>query len=355
MTPPTQIQARLSGHLGTEVDRFRILASGWETTVFEFSTRSAAIGLELPPGRPLVLRFYHGPDAALKGEREYAVMQLMQAAQFPIPLLYAFEPDPGPLGAPFLIMERLEGGPLLRLKSFPNALKTFTLAFLPFVRLHARLHRLSPAAVGITALAPAFGANGDGAARPLADRMVATIAARVERGPLPWLGPALRWARTGAQRFRDSANSVVHMDFHPLNVVVNGGHISGVIDWVNTDCGDRHLDVATTATILSCHSMEDPAWLRDNVAGNSLRHIYNALYVALYHATMPVDFARLRFCQGLAAIMRLSTAGMMISRGAESVGYRAEAAADVTQAVLDLLARYATRKCRMPIVPPRLR
>jgi aminoglycoside phosphotransferase (APT) family kinase protein len=354
MTLPAQIQARLSDHLGTEVDRFRILASGWETTVFEFSIRSAAAGLELPPGRLLVLRFYHGPDAVLKGRREHTVMQLMQAAKFPIPLPYAFEADSAPLGAPFLIMDRLEGGPLLRLKSFPNALKTFTLAFLPFVRLQARLHRLDPAAAGITALTPAFGAAGDGAGQPLADRMLTTIAARVERGPLPWLGPALQWALTGAQRFRDGASSVVHMDFHPLNVVVNGARISGVIDWVKADCGDRHLDVATTATILSCHSMEKPRWLRDNVAGNSLRRIYNGLYVSLYHATMPVDFARLRFCQGLAALMRLSTVGMMITRGAESVGYRAEAAGDVTQAVLDLLARYATRKCGMPIVPPRV-
>ena len=86
--------------------------------------------------------------------------------------------------------------------------------------------------------------------------------------------------------------------------------------------------------------------------GNSLRRLYNGLYLALYHAMMPLDFARLRYYQGLASILRLSTLGMMLSRGAESVGYRAEAVSEVTRPVLELLSRYATRKCRIPIVPP---
>ena len=124
---------------------------------------------------------------------------------------------------------------------------------------------------------------------------------------------------------------MLHLDYHPLNVLVKGGHITGIIDWVNAECGDRHLDVATTAAILSCHAMEHPRWLRDNLAGNSLRRLYNGLYLALYHAMMPLDFARLRYYQGLAAILRLSTLGMMVSRGAESVGYRAEAVREVTR------------------------
>ena len=355
MPAATQVQKRLSYYLGAEVDRFGVLASGWETTVFEFELRSAATAMKLPAGRPLVLRFYHGPDAVPKGNRESNVMQILRDAGFPVPISYAFQSDLAALGAPFLIMERLEGGPLLRLQSFPNALKTFTLAFPPFVRLHTRLHRLNPDRIGITALAPAFGAHGDAAGQPLLERMLATIAARVEQGPLPWLGPALQWARSARGPFGGAVNSVLHMDYHPLNVLVRGARISGVIDWVSAETGDRHLDVATTAAILSCHTMEKPSWLRDNPAGNSLRRLYNGLYLALYHTMMPLDFARLRYDQGLAAIFRLSTLGMMLNRGAESVGYRAEAVSEVTRTVLDVLARYATRKCRIPIMPPYVR
>ena len=352
MISPAQIEARLTDYLGSPVQRFAVLASGWETTVFEFALRSAAAHFELPGQRPLVLRFYHGSQAVSKGSREYSVMSRLRSAGFPVPAPYMLQTDAAVLGAPFLIMERLEGAPLLRLRSFPEALRVFTLAFLPFVRLHIRLHRLTPGAIGLTSLQPAFG---DGAAvdKPLLERLLATISERVQRGPLPWLEPALCWARTEASRFTGADGSVLHMDYHPLNVLVRGGRISGVIDWVSAESGDRHLDVATTATILSCHAMENPHWLRDNAAGNSLRRLYGGLYVALYHTLMPLDFARLRYCQAVAAIMRLSTLGMMIGPGAESVGYRAEAAGDVTQTVLQLLARYAARKSKVPVTPPR--
>lgn len=352
MAEELQLQTKLSDFLGAKVGLFRVLASGWETTVFEFAIGSGATQAELPPGRPLVLRFYHGLQAATKGEREYAVIKCLEAAHFPVPMPYVFEPGPEVLGAPFLIMERLEGGPLLRLGGLAGAVKTFTLAFLPFVRLHTRLHRLDPATAGIDAIAPAFSPEGDADRRPLLDRMLATIAARVERGPLPWLGPALQWAVGESARFHDASVSVLHMDYHPLNVLVKGTRVTGVIDWVSAERGDRHLDVATTAAILSCHAMENPAWMGDNMAGNSLRRLYNTLYIALYHAMMPLDFARLRYYQGLAAMLRLSTLGMMSSRGAESVGYRSEAAREVTRPVLKLLARYATRKCGVPVVAP---
>ncbi len=352
MAVANQVEARLSKYLGAQLDRFRVLASGWETTVFEFALRSPA-GIELPQRRPLVLRFYHGPEAASKGRREHRVLQSLRAAKFPVPCPYLYEPDAAAVGAPFLIMERLAGAPLLRLGGFAGAVRTFTVAFLPFVRLHARLHRMDPGAAGITELDPALGRGENAAVRPaLLDRTLATIAARVEQGPLAWLGPALQWARTESVRFSNSASSVLHMDYHPLNVLVAGARISGIIDWVNAEGGDRHLDVATTSAILSCHAMENPRWLRDNPAGNSLRRFYNGLYVALYHATMPLEFARLRYYQALASIFRLSTLGMMLTRGAESVGYRSEAAADVTRPVLQLLARYAARKSRIPIPVP---
>lgn len=354
MISPEHIHARLTGYLGGEAQPFRVLASGWETTVFEFALRSSPPNIDLPAGRPLVLRFYHGPDAASKGGREYEVMKRLRSAAFPVPAPYAFEADSGLLGAPFLIMERLEGEPLLRLKSFPEALKVFTLAFLPFVRLHTRLHRLAPDSLGVGRFGPALNPP-QAASTPLLQRMLTTIAGRVARGQLAWLQPALGWAQREAAKFAQAPASVLHMDYHPLNVLVGRqGRISGVIDWVSADTGDRHLDVATTATILSCHAMEHPRWLRDNLAGNSLRRLYGGLYVALYRSLMPLEFARLRYCQAVASIMRLSTLGMMIGPGAEAVGYRAEAATDVTQPVLQLLARYASRKSGIRIMPPQV-
>lgn len=60
-----------------------------------------------------------------------------------------------------------------------------------------------------------------------------------------WLGhlnPDIPPTATGQQ--------LVHCDFHPLNVLVNNGKVSGVIDWSNAATGDPRLDVARTWAIL---------------------------------------------------------------------------------------------------------
>jgi hypothetical protein len=48
---------------------------------------------------------------------------------------------------------------------------------------------------------------------------------------------------------------VVHIDFTPANVLLEGGQISGVIDWEGTHSGDRVFDLVT----LLFYSYDDPA------------------------------------------------------------------------------------------------
>ncbi|WP_180970167.1 phosphotransferase family protein [Deinococcus planocerae] len=45
--------------------------------------------------------------------------------------------------------------------------------------------------------------------------------------------------------------SWLHLDYHPFNVLVEGGQVSAVLDWENVALGDARLDVARTLSILS--------------------------------------------------------------------------------------------------------
>jgi hypothetical protein len=159
------------------------------------------------------------------------------------------------------------------------------------------------------------------------------------------LADALSRLREQSPRFREAPEAPVHMDYHPQNVLVAGTRVTGVIDWVNADRGDRHLCAATTAVILSCSAMEHPRWMRENVAGNTLRRMFASMYVPLYHALAPMEWKRFRYCQGVAALLRLSMFGMMRARGPEAVGFRPEALGNVTASVVRILSRYAARKC----------
>jgi len=340
-----EIQKRLADYLGASVVSLKVLASGWETTVFEFATGGASSRFPTIPIRtPLVLRFYQGPFADSKGARENLTIAKLAGVGFSVPRPYGYEPSHEVLGAPFLIMERVVGGPLFSTRSFPAAFKTFSLGFFGFVRAQVRLHHLDLRKTGLDEIPRAYMPEGADRGAPLLDRMLMIIEQRVIEGPLPGLKEAHARLASQATQFRAAPLSVVHMDYHPQNVVVEGFRVTGVIDWVNTDIGDRHLDAAMTAAILSSSAMEHPRWMRDNIAGNSLRTLFTSLYIPLYHAMAPLDFERFRYCQAVGSLLRLSMLGMMRTRGAETVGFRPEAIGEVTPAVVKLLSRYAARK-----------
>jgi aminoglycoside phosphotransferase (APT) family kinase protein len=351
MEQESKLADALADYLGLRPVGLSILAGGWETIIYQFSLPAAARHAALPAGQPLVLRCYQGPLALRKGAREYAALKALSAAGYPVPRPYVCELDPRSLGTPFLIMERLPGSTMLGAKSFLRAAHGFSAAFVPFVRAHVRLHRLPTAPLGLTESAPMLAASPPSAPSSLLERVLMTIEERVAIGPLPDLIPALQLARAGAGSQSASTSSMLHLDYHPLNVMTQGWHLRGVLDWVSYDFGDRHLDVATTSTILWTTAMDDPRWLRDNSAGNFLRRFYYGLYLALYHAMAPMDLGRLRYYQGLAALLRLSTMGMMRRRGADSVGYRGEALAEINSAVVRLLCRFASRRCQVALTP----
>src|SRR5436853_495789 len=46
------------------------------------------------------------------------------------------------------------------------------------------------------------------------------------------------------------SDALLHLDFHPLNVLVDGRRVTAVIDWANARAGDPRADLARTLTIL---------------------------------------------------------------------------------------------------------
>jgi len=359
------IRLQLAAYLGAGVTRIAILGSGWETTIYEFTIGArSSRAPDLPIHSPLVLRLYDGDRAEDKAAREGATLSWLAGAKYPVPRPYVREQSRDALGAPFILMDRVAGGPLFSATSFPLAFKTFSLGFIAFVRAQVRLHRTDLSGPGPhdpnalcdsnerhdpSILPRAFSCASIPATAPLLDRILAIIAERVASGPLPGLEDALASLRDRAHRHRAAPDSIVHMDYHPQNVIVRGICVTGVIDWVSADRGDRHLDAATTSVILATSAMDRPRWMRDNRVGNSLRALFAALYFPAYHALAPMDLERYRYCQAVAALFRLSTFGMMRARGPASVGFRPEAIANVTPDVLRLLTRYASRKSGLPV------
>jgi aminoglycoside phosphotransferase (APT) family kinase protein len=68
------------------------------------------------------------------------------------------------------------------------------------------------------------------------------------------------------QRIRatEQGRSLLHLDYHPLNVMADGEQITGVLDWTNARAGDPRADLARTRTILRLDfgQIGQPAWRR---------------------------------------------------------------------------------------------
>ena len=74
------------------------------------------------------------------------------------------------------------------------------------------------------------------------------------RAWIDWAGPG---EEALAARLRGTApreDPLVHLDYHPLNVMTDGERITGVLDWTNARAGDPRADHARTLTILRLDS-----------------------------------------------------------------------------------------------------
>ena len=68
------------------------------------------------------------------------------------------------------------------------------------------------------------------------------------------------WASRVAEQYTDLAEhalslqlstaSLIHMDFHPVNLICDGATITGIIDWTGAAAGDPRADLARTAITL---------------------------------------------------------------------------------------------------------
>ena len=174
--------------------------------------------------------FEYGPGLVLrraKGgrviEREARIMEYAAAHGYPVPQVHDVRAD-----GTEIVMERLDG-PLMM-----NAMASRPWTMAKHARLLADLH----------------------------DQLHLIAAPEW----LPQLG-------TGADR-------LVHLDLHPLNVVMTArGPV--VIDWTNASGGDPLLDVALTYVLLTCPRAPLPVVARALL--DPFRRVIGRLFTARYH------------------------------------------------------------------------
>jgi hypothetical protein len=176
-------------------------------------------------GQVSALRLFRTEQAAM-AKREVAAMAVAGAAGLPVPRVYA---EAIWRGRPVLHLSWMPGRPLRdELRAHPW--RTWALG-VQFGRSQAAVHAISLTFKPPEALRP----------HPI---------------PLNWIDwanpdEALRnCLRLAATARGPDALALLHLDFHPLNVLVADGRVSAVLDWANARIGDPRADLARTASIL---------------------------------------------------------------------------------------------------------
>lgn len=229
---------------------------------------------------PLIVRLLPSPDRAAQAAREATVQGWCADHDYAAPrVLAVLAPDEG-LGLPTQVMERAPGVTMLD-AVVAKPWRAFRL-----------VDQLAGLALALHALPTGDWPEGNVSGSTLVDQRLGLprrVTAELDR---PELAEALRRAEALSDDAMSGPPVVCHGDFHPLNVVVEGGRAS-VIDWTDAGLGPREADVARTLLLfhvasIAADSMAERVALR--FAGPRLAERYRHTY----EADVPLDAGRLR-------------------------------------------------------------
>jgi len=274
-----------SGRPVTFAEPPRRLTGGRDTDVFALRLH----GVTGPLAGPLVLRAF-APGAHRRAEFEVQAHGVLSSLGCPVPEVY-FQGEL-PDDVPYFLMRLIPGKPAADYLVPPT--RTAPRLSRILATAHVAIHVLPTVPVE-TALTP----HAIRALHPLEDLVLR----------LGWL------AEAGDHRFeavRDwlvanepsgQPDVVCHADFHPMNVMLDRGSVTGIIDWANLTLAPAEYDVARTLLTTIDGPVELPPYLAP-VAG-AVRRWLAASYLANYRALRPLDSELLRFYTALAAVVML--------------------------------------------------
>jgi aminoglycoside phosphotransferase (APT) family kinase protein len=275
---------------------------GWETYIYLFQL-SAASELHPSLAQPLALRIYASPKGTAAARHECVAQLFLRTRGFPVPRPRWLEEDSSLFGGPFMIVEQVPG------QTWPRALLSRPWLMGPATRHMAQLqHRLH-----------ALPVNGFPASdRPFLGRYLSSMENSIRQHDLCGLSAGLDWL--GERRPADpSRPSILHLDFHPLNIIRRPNGSLVVLDWPEADIGDRHADVATTLTLID--SVRLPAHNLWEGLGLPLGgFLLSQWYLRAYCELAELDEDKLAYYRAASALRRLCRYGQWLKAGPACTG-----------------------------------
>ncbi|MGW5454340.1 phosphotransferase family protein [Nocardia sp. NPDC003979] len=225
--------------------------------------------------------------------REYRVMAALQHTDVPVPTMYALCQDDTVLGAPFYVMEYVEGTPYrtgAELRELgPERTRAISTDLIDTL---AVLHAVDPAAVGLAD----FGRPEGFLERQVRRWKKQLDASHTRDFPLAEELHALLAADVPAE----SAVGIVHGDYRLDNVLIDStDRLAAVVDWEMATLGDPLTDLALMVVYGRLAARAGSAVVADATVAPGF--LTEAEIIARYTARSERDMSRFGFYLGLAA------------------------------------------------------
>lgn len=81
-------------------------------------------------------------------------------------------------------------------------------------------------------------------------------------GWIAWQGEDEPLLRERLRQLASTSPTLLHLDYHPNNVLTDGKSITGVVDWSNAEAGDPRADLARTLSILRLDPLVRKPWIQ---------------------------------------------------------------------------------------------
>jgi len=260
------------------------LSGGFETQIYHFQlsgTHGAWAG-------PLILRLYPPRYGTRNAVWESTVQNTLAAAGYPVPKVHLVCTEMAVLGGAFFVMDFLPGAPLI---AAPPANVPVLLG-----QSHAELHQIDPR--------PLIAALAEQHIDERNYRLESRFDELIRKAPQhPHLRPAIDWLLSNRPP-EPTQLAICHGDFHPLNLLIENGMVSGVLDWPGFVISDPAMDVATTLVLVTVPIKQiapqigldfPPAAVEPFVRG----------YLEAYRAVRPLETTHLEYYQVFRAVKAL--------------------------------------------------
>lgn len=294
---------------------------GWESFIVHFELQ-APRPLPPPLRGPLTLRLLSSRQGIPRGRREFAVQRCLRQLGYRVPAPICWEESCAILGGPFLIMEQVPGPTLLHhlLHGPWHVLEVAR----QMADMQLRLHRLPTE-------------HFPNSREPLLERSIVEMESLIRRYRLTALAPGIDWLRTHRPQ-EPAAPVIVHLDFHPLNLIQRDGGDLVVLDWDTADLGDPHADIATTLLLLR-HAPNEGKNLWERLLIDTGRSILAVAYISICRRQMSIDDAKLAYYEAWAILRRLVRYGNLLRAGPQTIGAKPSLCKHLSRAHVETLSR----------------